>query len=140
MNISKALKRKKKLTTEIEKIKGLIQSSNNYTEPNKPVYDVTSLIINLDSKTTELVDLKSKLAITNIGINSSIYLMAELKGKVSTLKNTSTSESVQYSGEREIIRKSIINTVDMDEMIVDLEKQIEELQDKIDYYNQTTNI
>lgn len=140
MNISKALKRKKKLTTEIEKIKGLITCNNNYTEPNKPVYDVNTLLSSLDNKTTELVDLKLKLAQANIGINETIYLMAELKGKVSTLKNTSTSESVQYNGERDIVRKSVINTIDMDEMIVILEKQIEELQDKIDYYNQTTNI
>jgi hypothetical protein len=141
MNLAKALKEKKKITREIGNLKDLINRNNSYTEPNFPKFDVYKLEEDLISKTEELIDLKCKITKANIGINDKIYTMAELKGLVNFYKYLNTNEKTTYDINRnETITKAKISEVYTIEKVRELEKEIQDLQDEIDYYNQTTEI
>lgn len=141
MNIAKALKEKKKISREIGKLKELISNNNSYTLPNVPKFDVLKLEQDLMVKTTELIELKDKVAKANVSINEKIYEMAELKGLVNFYKCINTRECITYDINRnETVTKATFGEIYVNKMVTNLEEEIQKLQDDIDYFNQTTEI
>lgn len=141
MKIAKALKQKNVLIKEINRLKKLIADNNQYVEPNKPKFDVIDLNYEFLMKLSELISLKEKIAKANISINEKIYKMAELKGIASFYSILPCEDYVKYDINRnETVTKSIISKVELDSKIKEIEKEIQDLQDEIDYFNQTTDI
>jgi DNA repair exonuclease SbcCD ATPase subunit len=144
MKLSKALKEKKRLIGEIERLKRLIQSKNSYVEgsnvPEK--FDVNELYAQLQSKIQELVNLKIVINEANKEIQSSIYLLGEYKALINFFNMLNTTEGPQESfrSEKTINYHAQIDELKKEELIKQYQDKADRLQDQIDTYNYTTEI
>lgn len=144
ITLSKALKLKNKRASIINKLRNRVLQSNSYNEENKPTYNSQEQY-NLYEKEVELMNnLKSVINKANIEIIPTILELGETKAKISMLNqlNTINEISSRGFGDSKVVVKYIatINEESKDQMINSLESKVEELQDKIDYYNTTTEI
>ena len=144
ITLNKALKLKNKLSGEIRKIADRIRNNNSYKETNKPSYESTKLLEEYDLKVVELINLKTAINKGNINIFNIITELGEVKSKITILTGMSTqtgSHSTGYGGnQNEHIYVSLISEIQKNNMISELETKVEELQDKIDFYNINTVI
>jgi hypothetical protein len=144
MKLSKALKEKKKLTGEIERLKDLIESKNSYVDgsnvPEK--FDVNELYSQLQSKIQELVNLKIAINEANREIQSSIYLLSEYKALINffDMLNTTEGPKEKYGTDGTIIYHVQIDELKKEELIKMYQDKADRLQDQIDTYNFTTEI
>ena len=144
MKLSKALKEKKRITGEIERLKRLIHSKNSYVEgsnvPDK--FDVNELYAQLQSKIQELVNLKIVINEANKEIQSSIYLLGEYKALINFFNSLDTTEGPQESFRSENILNyhAQIDELEKEEIIKKYQDKADRLQDQIDSYNYTTEV
>ncbi len=143
MKLKDGLKRKNKLVSEINDLYNKINGYNTINVGNSRPYSIRDLLTQVDSKTTELIELKTKITNANIPILSLIFELSEVKNKISRLKSmtcvTGIDTSYGYSDSK-IERTSEIEYLEKDEMIKSLETRIEEIQSQLDYHNFTTDI
>lgn len=142
MTIKRALKEKNKLVKELNDLYTKIKTYNSVSDDSEKPYSTKELILNVDSKLNELVELKTKIHIANGPVYGKIFRMAELKSHVSKLSGLDCSSGKQKSwGDTEYTNKvSEIRIVDRDYLIKMAETEIETLQDELDEFNATTNI
>lgn len=144
MKIYKALKLKKRLVGEINKLQQQINSKNSYLEGADVKFDTHILLDNLIKKQGELVNLKMALYEGNRGIQKDIFLLSELKSRLSFLTDLNTTEGEQGLGAYSAIAprkyKAQIGETENETAIVALQEQIDFTQEKIDSYNYTTDI
>lgn len=145
MKIAKALKKKNKLVKELNVLLNRVQSYNSIIEGKKRAYSTKDSLIKSKEKLEELVDLKTKISKANIPIQDKIYRLSELKSMVSHLKNVSTQEGPSDEGylgrdDKVVNYSAEISTTEKDELVLELEKNIEEIQEELDSYNYTTEI
>ncbi len=145
MNISKALKAKNSLVKDISTLSSKIQQYNSSIVGSENPYNTKNLLTELDTKTKELIALKTALNIANAPIQPSIYEISELKSMVSRLKSIGTqsgkSLSHRFHGESAPIEYvAQITTLELEDIIKGRELEIEALQEKIDTFNYTTQI
>jgi len=142
MTIKRALKEKNKLVKELNDLYTKIKNYNSVAEDSEKPYSTKELMLNVDSKLNELVELKTKIHLANGPVYGKIFKMAELKSHVSKLSNLDCSSGKQKSwGDTEYTNKvSEIRIVDRDYLIKVAETEIEKLQDELDEFNATTNI
>jgi hypothetical protein len=101
---------------------------------------------NILKLSTELGELKAKIAKANIGIYPSIERMAELKSRISYLQNLPKrdGEEVSFIGrdqEKMVYTwSSFVGQEKCDKLVADLQKEIDAAQDVIDTYNANTSI
>ena len=91
MNLTKALKHKKKLVKQIDEMY-IRFSKFNSTEKGSVGYDAGEAFENWINLTDQLVDLKTKIHIANVGIANKIFKLGELKNMATKLRNVSTQE------------------------------------------------
>jgi len=141
MTIRRALKEKNKLVKELNDLYAKIKTYNSVSDDSEKPYSTKELMLNVDSKLNELVELKTKIHLAN-GPVYGIFRMAELKSHVSKLSGLDCSSGKQKSwAETEYSNKvSEIKIVDRDRLIQIAESEIEKLQDELDEFNATTNI
>jgi len=141
MNLTKALKQKKKLVKQIDEM--FIRFSKfNSTEKGSVGYDAGEAFENWINLTDQLVDLKTKIHIANAGIASKIFTLGELKNMAAKLRNVSTQEGVVKDRYTDVVSEYTVhmNLFDKDLRIKELEEQIETLQEEIEAYNALTMI
>ena len=141
MTIAQAFKHKNKLVKEIKTIEARIQSNNSYIDGTKVNYDVRTLFTELSDKKADLVTLKTAIIKANVPIYSKIYELAELKSKVSLLKNLNTKEGKEILGYREtkeVEYISVISQLEVDRNILTAETAIEKIQEELDQFNYNT--
>jgi chaperonin cofactor prefoldin len=137
-----ALKKKKKLITEISRLENILKNNNSILSSNEFKYNSTDTLNKIGEKTIELVELKSKIAEANLPINHKIFLIAEMKGQIQLLRSVPTTEGTvneRYNGGSSVYHVQLTE-VQLTEMIEKLESQIDTLQDEIDQYNHKTTI
>lgn len=144
MKLSKALKEKKRLTGEIQRLKRLIYSKNSYIEGSKvpEKFDVKELYAQLQSKIQELVNLKIVINEANKEIQSSIYLLSEYKGLIDFFNTLNTTEGPTHDYHTDINTNycAQIDELEKEELIKKYQDKADRLQDQIDTYNYTTEI
>ena len=145
MKLSRALKLRKKLAGEIAHLQQLISVENVSQDENESKFVVENLWVELHYKQTKLVSVKTAIAVGNAGIWESIFQIVELKGQVTFLRNLDTKEGTfnEASYHQEALKRTYkpqIDKVRVEKEIKNLEVQIEELQDKIDDYNQSHTV
>lgn len=147
MKLQKALKLKKKLAGEISKLQDQIRQKNSYAEGSMDAinYNVPELLSKLARKTEELIDLKMRIYEGNKPIQGVIFDIAETKGSISFWQGLSCYEGEQTVGYglRETlpkIFKAQITEPTKDAMIEKLQERLDELQEKVDAFNYTTDI
>lgn len=144
MTITQALKEKNKLVKEIEVAYQQAFQNNSIEEGNTRKYSVEAKLKEAGELTTKLVELKTKIHKANLSVYDKIFLMAELKGRVNKIKSLSTDEGKisqdRWSGGVSILKTVEIDVIKKDQMVKDLEKQIEDIQNELDVHNNTTTI
>jgi len=143
MNVKKALKEKNKLAKQIEEAYREASQYNSIQEGNVRKYDPISKLKEADDLTAKLVELKTKTHKANMPVYDKIFLMAELKGKVSQLRRINTTEGKfmsRYASTVATVHTTVIDIVELNTRIKAVEEQIEKLQDELDVHNATTNI
>lgn len=143
MNIAKALKEKNKKVNELNDLTAKIIKNNSIPKGDPREYDVKKLVQDSISTAYELAELKSKIHIASQQVRLRIFEMAELKNLVSKLKMVSTKTGTErsgYHGGDSIEMEAAVKTIEMEEMIADLEARIENLQEQLDDFNHSTQI
>jgi len=144
MKLSKALKEKKKLIGEIQRLKNLIETKNSYVDgsniPEK--FDVNELYSQLQSKIQELVNLKIAINEANKEIQSSIYLIGEYKALINFFDTLNTTEGPKekFGTDGIINYHAQFDELKKEELIKMYQDKADRLQDQIDTYNFTTEI
>ena len=144
MTIKQALKQKNKLIKQIGENTKLMQEYNSIEVGNERPYSSIILLAQITEGTKELANLKSKIHVANTPVLEDIFLMSELKSIAQSLKKMDCTEGKsnrdRYRLESESVKTSEISLVRRNETIKELETRIEEIQDRLDVFNATTQI
>ena len=144
MTIKQALKQKNKLIKQIGENTKLMQEYNSIEVGNERPYSSIILLAKITEDTKELANLKSKIHVANTPVLEDIFLMSELKSIAQSLKKMDCTEGKsnrdRYRLESESVKTSEISLVRRNETIKELETRIEEIQDRLDVFNTTTQI
>lgn len=146
MNLTKALKEKKKLVKKASEAFMRFQSFNSREEGSSVSYDPEKSYNEWISITDQLIDLKARIQRANSPIVDKIMRMGELKSMASNLRGLNVrSGSVRERGyganpETVVIYSAYMDIVARDEKIKSMEEEIEKLQEEIELHNATTKI
>jgi hypothetical protein len=144
MTIKQALKLKNKLIKNIGENTQLMQRYNSVEVGNERPYSSQMLYKQIETDTKELASLKSRIHIANVPVMEDIFWMSEMKSIITNLKKMECDEGKsnrdRYRMESELVMTSEISLVSRNQEIKMLEGKIEEIQDKLDVFNATTEI
>ena len=142
MNLTKALKAKKKLVKQVDEFYNRFANSNSKEQDTVSVYDAEESYEKWIEATNELIALKTKIQLANAPIAHKIFKLGELKNQAAKLKRVDTKEGIQrdrYS-DQAITYTAWMKQLSKDEMIEELEEEIETLQEEIEAFNALTKI
>lgn len=144
MTVKQALKQKKKLIGQMDEELKKVRTYNSMVEGAVRPYSVKTALENWFKLSDELVALKTKLQQANMEVYPQIFLLAELKSQVKSLKMLDCREGRIEHGYREEtdpnLRTVEISVVERDQMIQGLESRIDDLQDTLDSFNATRQL
>lgn len=142
MNVKQALKQKNKLVAELKEQFGILQKYNSIEEGNPRRYSMADTLDKIRTISVQLVELKAKIHRANQPVYEKIFELAEFKGMIKELKKVSTEEGKvnERYGSIVSVKQVELNVVDVENIIKNLEKSIEQLQDELDVHNATTQI
>jgi hypothetical protein len=144
MTIKQALKQKNKLIKNIAENTKLMQQHNSVEVGNQRPYSSVQLYKEIQKDTKELASLKAKIHIANTPVMEDIFWMSEMKSTIAALKKMDCTEGKssrdRYRMDSELVLTSEISLVSRNQEIKMLEAKIEEIQDKLDTFNATTEI
>jgi hypothetical protein len=145
MKLYKALKLRKSLIGEINKLKGQIKEKNSYLvgSKNGENFSVDSLYNELLTKIDELTGLKFVINEANKEIQAQIYVLGEYKALISFWKEVSVVEGVQtigYGGDKFAEYAIQFNEAKRDNIINAFQKRVDAIQEEIDGYNYITEV
>lgn len=145
MNLTKALKQKKKLIKQVDNAFIKFQAFNSYEAGTLPAYNPQRSYDDWVILTDELIELKAKIQRANTPIIDKIFRLGELKNMVSRIRGIDTTigtkreryigmnnESIQYV--------AFMSLTGRDRQIQAWEDEIEQLQEEIESFNATTKI
>ena len=142
MNLTKALKQKKKLIKKANDYYSRFLASNSFEKDTTPAYNPEEMFNIWVETTNELVALKTKIQIANQPIAHKIFELGELKSLVTSFKRIVTQKGTvrdRYNGES-VEYICYFDQVQKDEQIAKWEEQIETLQEEIEAFNALTKI
>jgi hypothetical protein len=144
MKLTKALKTKNSIVSEILTLKEILTNNNVILKPNVRQYNIGDIYKKLLGKVDELAKLKKDISVANNGIYEKIFQLAEYKGLIEFLNTINTTNGVSikddYSRTVAIEYEAAIKDSDKKALIENLVKKIEALQDEVDEYNATKEI
>jgi len=144
INLNKALKLKKRIASNIAKIKSKIQKYNSFNANNdiSSKYNTIDMLAELDILIRKMVELKSLINEANLTIQPDLYAITEYKALLSFYRNIETKEGVHksYGRDSEDTFKAQISDTSIDAFVLNVEDRIEATQDKIDKFNYNTEI
>ena len=145
MKIAKALKQKNVLVGELSKLKTRLSENNVRTDKNKFQYKNEKVLKDTVAKMEELIGVKTAIAVANGSVYEDIFRMAELKSLVQHLKSVPVQEGEvkqpSYNS-TPIVTKyvSALGRVKLDALIAGYEEEIQDIQERLDAFNFTTEI
>lgn len=146
MTIKQALKYKNKLVSRINAEFHKASQYNSVEEGGLRPYSASEALAKYFSLSNELVELKTKIHQANTKVYDKIFLLSELKSRVSKLQILDCSEGKvmdRYSrihGEPATVKTVEITILERDALIQEIEAKIEEVQEELDLHNATTEI
>jgi len=144
MNLTKALKHKKKLVKQIDEMFIRFQKYNS--QPADQVgtgYNPEEAYTKWISLTNELVDLKTKIQNANAPIAGKIFRLGEVKNLISRIRGLDTKSGMvrdRYRNEESITYVAYMDLFTKDNLIKGWEEEIEQLQEEIEAFNAITKI
>jgi chromosome segregation ATPase len=146
MNLAQALKKKNRLAGEIVRFQQIFQRENARRNDSSSQVDREDVWEKILSLSDELGELKSKITQANVDIYPALERMSELKSRIAViqvLNKREGEELIPLHGDRDPLKytwDSFINQATADEMVAELQEEINDLQDKVDKYNATTQV
>jgi hypothetical protein len=144
MKLAKALKLKNKLISEYNDVVIKMQSCNSSDKDAKKNYNAKELLAQAQIQMNQIVNLKTALHNTSAPIRSDIFLLGELKNLLTRINSISTHEGEikqnTYSGMSIITYVVDINEEEKVQKVKSIQKEIEDIQEKIDEFNATTEL
>lgn len=147
MKLAKALKLKNKLAGEVANVQRMIVAANVVEGQNQPPHDVEKLMKDLEANQKALADLKGRISAANAPIFGKIYLMAEMKSRISFLRTIPTQDGTfQQAGRiygseaKTVLYRATVKAADVERDVKFLSDEIERLQDELDEFNAKTEI
>ena len=147
ITLAKALKLKKRLSKNVAKLDAEIARTNLTLVDNKEFESNVRDLLKLRHKTAEdIVALKMAIYKANGPIQHDIFVMAEIRGLMAMVQRLNTSQGVVVNGRLyggngdKLEYKAQLSANDVTAITVDLERKVDELQDKVDAHNATTKI
>jgi len=146
ISLAFALKLKTRMAGELVRLQHILQRENARRNDNSSTVDREAVWNKVVETSEALGILKTKITQANIGIYPMLERMAELKSRISFLISLNKREDaeVQFVGRDQekltYIWDSYITQPKCDEMVVQLQQEINDLQDKVDIYNASTEI
>jgi hypothetical protein len=145
MTVKQALKEKNKLTKQVQILVARIQKFNSMEEGSVRTYDPKGDMDNLTKTISDLVDLKTRIHKANLGVYDNIFRLSEYKGLVKYLRSIDCSEGKvtdirRFTDTSSIVKTTVFDQVEMDNLITYYESEIEKIQDELDTHNSTQHI
>lgn len=143
MNLTKALKLKKKLIKQVNEAYERFSNCNSLEKSEIDTsYNPQECYDDWIRLTMELVELKTKIHIANVSIADHIFRLGELKSIASKLKSLDTTSGIKRKrygeGEQEYV--CYIDFKRKDELIQHYEDEIERIQTEIETFNAKTKL
>lgn len=146
MKLSQALKLKNRLAGELVRQQQILQRENARRSDSKSNVDREAVWKEVLRLSDELGALKGRITQANIGVYPMLERMAELKSRIAYVQSLPKreDEEVQFIGrDQEKLTyqwNSFITQEKSDAMVQEIQEQINDLQDKVDAYNATTDV
>lgn len=145
MLLKNALKLKNQLVSEISDLGRLIQQNNSIITGNKRDYSVTDLLTEYDAKVLELTKLKASIQNANVPVHEKIFLLSELKNKITMLKGIDTQDGKSrptrgFGSSDPEFYEAELKQKETRDLIKSVEEQIRGIQNDLDDFNGTTEI
>lgn len=145
MKLYKALKLRKSLVGEINKLKEQIKDKNSYLvgSKNGEKFSVEESYKSLLEKIDTLTNLKFVINEGNRNIQVIIYALGEYKALLTFWKEVSVDEgtkSLNVYTDKIVDYAVQFDEAKRDAIIVEIQKRVDVLQEEVDNYNYTTDI
>jgi hypothetical protein len=144
MNLTKALKTKKKLVKQVDEAYTRFLAFNSHEASMSTPYDAEESFNAWLDLTKQLIDLKTKIQLANAPIAEKIFRLGELKNLSSRMRNVDVKEGKhrdRYTTEGAYIEyAAFMNIVAKDKQVKEWEAEIENLQEEIEAFNAITKI
>ena len=138
ITLAKALKVKNRLTGRLAKVQADIQAYNSVPEGQAGQVNVPALLKIRGEPVGALVALKAAINDANREAQRDIYLLAEKKATAQFLAGVNTRHGPQppvYPSTVEVTYVAALKKADVDGLVAGLEKEIDQLQDRLDQFN-----
>jgi hypothetical protein len=138
ITLAKALKVKNRLAGRLAKVQADIQTYNSVPEGLADQVNVPALVKTRADLVEALVSLKTAINDANREAQRDIYLLAEKKATAQFLAGLNTRHGPQpavYPSTTEVHYVAGLKKADVDALMVRLEKEIDQLQDRLDQFN-----
>lgn len=143
ITLGKALKVKNRLAGRLAKAQADIQAFNSVPEGQADQVNVPALLKTREELVGALVGLKTAINDANREAQRDIYDLAEKKATAQFLAGVNTRHGPQpavYPNTTEVSYVAALKKADVDALTARLEKEIDQLQDKLDQFNQAHKI
>lgn len=146
VTVAKALKLKNRIANKINEVSASIQAYNSVISGQERPVDINKLMEKRSKLVDRLISLKTAINNANIPIQSTVYLLAELKGELSFLRSLDTTNGKQVSmttwgdGDKVYEKDAVLDYAFVKGLIDQVENDIDTNQDKLDNYNHRVEI
>ena len=117
MNITKALKLKKKLIKQADAVYNRFSKYNSVDVTAETPYDALAAYQEWIDLTNQIIDLKTKIHLANAPVYGKIFRMSELKSMISQLKRVSTTSGKVRGYGEEVVMEAAMTLVTRDSLI-----------------------
>jgi hypothetical protein len=138
ITLAKALKVKNRLTGRLAKVQTDIQAYNSVPAGQADQVNVLALMQTREELVGALVSLKTAINEANREAQRGIYDLAEKKATAQFLAGVNTRHGPQpavYPNTTEVSYVAALKKADVDSLVAGLEKDIDQLQDRLDQFN-----
>ena len=146
IKLSQALKEKNRLAGHLSRLQNILIRENTRRSDNPSKVERDKVWAEIQAVSDSLGVLKAAIATANVPIYPAIERLAELKSRISYVNNLPKRDTpeLQFVGrDQEKIEYTwdpFITQSMCDKLIVEYQHQCDELQDKIDTFNATTEL
>ncbi len=143
ITLAKALKVKNRLTGRLAKVQSDIEAYNSVPAGQADQVNVPALMKTREELVGALVSLKTAINEANREAQRDIYDLAEKKATAQFLAGLCTRHGPQppvYPATTEVNYIAALKKADVDALVVRQEKEIDQLQDRLDQFNHDRKI
>ncbi len=143
MNLTKALKHKKKLIRQADEAYTRFMAFNSKEVGSTTPYSAEEAFNAWLGLTAQVVELKTKIQKANMPIMEKIFKLGELKNQISRMRGIETKQGRhrdRYGDGAYLEYECFMNLVQKDTQVKAWEAELEELQEEIEAFNAITKI